>query len=121
VKHPPHERIRGPSARRLKITPQCRSVSVRSGDVGRCHRISSGPTPEQRPPVTIDSLAEVPLTVLFFTGLANFMGDYLPNSSFVAITAVPEPSTLVLAAFGTVLTAWAARSRRQNEPVHLSA
>lgn len=31
------------------------------------------------------------------TGLANFTGDYLPNSSFVAITAVPEPSTLLLA------------------------
>lgn len=33
---------------------------------GRCHRVSSGPTPEQRPPVTIDSPAEVPLTVLSF-------------------------------------------------------
>jgi len=33
-------------------------------------------------------------------GLANFTGDYLPNSSFVAITAVPEPSTLVLTALG---------------------
>jgi autotransporter-associated beta strand protein len=33
-------------------------------------------------------------------GLANFTGDYLPSSSFVAITAVPEPSTLVLLGFG---------------------
>lgn len=55
------------------------------------------------------------------TGLANFTGDYLTGGSFVAITAVPEPSTLVLAAFGTALAAWAARSRRKNERVHWSA
>ncbi|MBM4010705.1 MAG: PEP-CTERM sorting domain-containing protein [Planctomycetes bacterium] len=45
-------------------------------------------------------------------GLANFTGDYLPNSSFVAITAVPEPSTLVLTALGVGLAAWAARRPR---------
>lgn len=39
------------------------------------------------------------------TDLLNFTGDYLPNSSFVAITAVPEPSTLVLATLGTALAA----------------
>lgn len=33
-------------------------------------------------------------------GLDNFTGDYLPSSSFVAVTAVPEPSTLVLVAIG---------------------
>jgi hypothetical protein len=34
------------------------------------------------------------------TGLANFTGDYVPNSSFVAITAVPEPGTFVLLGIG---------------------
>ena len=38
-------------------------------------------------------------------------GSYAPNSSFVAITAVPESSSLVLAALGTALAAWAARRR----------
>ena len=46
------------------------------------------------------------------TGLLNFTGDYLPSSNFVAITAVPEPSTLVLAALGVCLAAWAARRPR---------
>ena len=46
------------------------------------------------------------------TGLANFTGDYLPNSSFVAITAVPEPSTLVLMAIGAGLAAVAGLRRR---------
>lgn len=32
--------------------------------------------------------------------LDNFTGDYLPSSSFVAITAVPEPSTIALMAIG---------------------
>ena len=45
-------------------------------------------------------------------GLANFTGDYLPSSSFVAITAVPEPAALVLAACGTVLATCAVRRRR---------
>lgn len=35
-----------------------------------------------------------------------------PSSSFVAITAVPEPSTLVLAALGTAFAAWAGRRTR---------
>ena len=45
-------------------------------------------------------------------GLANFTGDYLPNSSFVAITAVPEPSTLMLMAIGAGLAAVAGFRRR---------
>ena len=45
------------------------------------------------------------------TGLLNFTGDYLPSSNFVAITAVPEPSTLVLMAIGAGLAAVAARRR----------
>jgi len=34
------------------------------------------------------------------SGGLNFTGDYLPNSSFVIVTAVPEPSTLALLAAG---------------------
>jgi autotransporter-associated beta strand protein len=34
------------------------------------------------------------------TGLANYTGDYLPSSSFVAITAVPEPATWAMALTG---------------------
>ena len=45
-------------------------------------------------------------------GLATFTGDYLANSSFVAITAVPEPSTLALGGLGVALLAVAARRRR---------
>lgn len=33
-------------------------------------------------------------------GLANFTGDYLPSSSFVAITAVPEPAAFAMAVAG---------------------
>jgi hypothetical protein len=39
------------------------------------------------------------------TGGDNFTGDYLPSSSFVTVTAVPEPSTLVLACLGGALAA----------------
>ena len=47
-------------------------------------------------------------------GLANFTGDYLPNSSFVAITAVPEPSALVLMAIGAGLAAVGRRRLRRQ-------
>jgi len=40
--------------------------------------------------------------------LANFTSDYLPNSSFVAITAVPEPGTLALV--------WLACGKRKRCP-----
>lgn len=53
-------------------------------------------------------------------GLANFTGDYLPTSSFVAITAVPEPATLMLVAIGAGLAGWAAR-RRTLGGVHFTA
>ena len=44
-------------------------------------------------------------------GLANLTGDYLPSSSFVAITAVPEPSTLVLMGLGVAAFALTRRRR----------
>jgi autotransporter-associated beta strand protein len=47
-------------------------------------------------------------------GLANFTGDYLPSSNFVAITAVPEPSTLVLMAIGAGLAACLRCSRHRS-------
>ena len=45
-------------------------------------------------------------------GLDNFTADYLPSSSFVTVTAVPEPGTLALAALVAGLAAVAARRRR---------
>ena len=37
-------------------------------------------------------------------GLANFTGDHLPNSSFVAITAVPEPAAALAFARSAVIS-----------------
>ena len=48
------------------------------------------------------------------TGLDNFTADYLPSSSFVTVTAVPEPSTLVLMAIGAGVAAVAARQRHAS-------
>ena len=47
------------------------------------------------------------------TGLDNFTANYLPWSSFVTVTAVPEPATLVLAGVGGAILACAARRRRK--------
>jgi hypothetical protein len=62
-------RIRGVSAHRLKIAPASRFIRVWRSDVGHNHWISDGPTPGQRLPHTIESIAEPPLTVLSFEGL----------------------------------------------------
>jgi autotransporter-associated beta strand protein len=49
------------------------------------------------------------------TGLDNFTGDYLPSSKFVAITAVPEPTTCtLLAASGGMLIASMIRNRSRK-------
>ena len=47
-----------------------------------------------------------------FAGLDNFTSDYLPSSSFVAITAVPEPSTLVLLGIAAAILAVRRRAAR---------
>jgi len=46
------------------------------------------------------------------TGLANFTGDYLTGGSFVAITAVPEPSTWAMALAGLACGAGIVSRRR---------
>jgi autotransporter-associated beta strand protein len=46
------------------------------------------------------------------TGLDNFTGDYRPSSSFVAITAVPEPSTWAMALAGLACGGYVVRRRR---------
>lgn len=48
-------------------------------------------------------------------GLDNFTGDYLPDSKFVAITAVPEPASLGLAATGGLAAlGWTMLRRRSR-------
>jgi len=46
-------------------------------------------------------------------GGLNFTGDYQPSSSFVTVTAVPEPSTYVMLAIAGGIAAVAARRRRK--------
>jgi autotransporter-associated beta strand protein len=46
-------------------------------------------------------------------GLDNFTGDYLPSGSFVAVTAVPEPSTWAMAFAGLACGGWMMRRRKQ--------
>ena len=48
------------------------------------------------------------------TGLANFTGDYLTGGSFVAITAVPEPSTWAMALAGLAGSFLVMRRRRRR-------
>jgi len=49
------------------------------------------------------------------TGGGNFTGDYLRGSStFEPVTAVPEPGSLLLAACGAVLAAFASWGRRRS-------
>ena len=45
-------------------------------------------------------------------GLDNFTADYLPSSSFVTVTAVPEPAAIAVTGLGAVLARFAARRRR---------
>jgi hypothetical protein len=55
------------------------------------------------------------------TGGSNYTSDYLPSSSFVTVTAVPEPGTLALAAAGVGLHSALARwSRRRHSRRALS-
>lgn len=42
-------------------------------------------------------------------GLANFTGDYQPSSRFIAITAVPEPTTAAAMLAGLGFLAWRRR------------
>lgn len=46
------------------------------------------------------------------SGGLNYTGDYQPSSSFVTVTAVPEPSTYVMLAIAAGIGAIAARRRR---------
>jgi autotransporter-associated beta strand protein len=53
---------------------------------------------------------------MLFTGLANFTGDYLTGGSFVAITAVPEPSTWAMALAGLACGVGIVSRRRRTRP-----
>jgi autotransporter-associated beta strand protein len=51
-------------------------------------------------------------------GLANFTGDYLPGSSFVTITAVPEPATYAMALAGLACGGYSMFRRRKGAEDH---
>jgi hypothetical protein len=51
-------------------------------------------------------------------GLANFTGDYLPGSSFVTITAVPEPATCAMALAGLACGGYSMFRRRKGAEDH---
>ena len=48
------------------------------------------------------------------TGGLDYTADYLPSSSFVTVTAVPEPTSLAIAAFGLAGFVAVAVRRRQR-------
>ena len=48
------------------------------------------------------------------TGGLNYTADYQPSSSFVTVTAVPEPSTYVMLAIAGGIGVIAARRRRRK-------
>ncbi len=50
-------------------------------------------------------------------GLDNLTADYLPSSSFVTVTAVPEPGTVALIGIGATVTAIAIFRRRATAPL----
>jgi hypothetical protein len=47
-------------------------------------------------------------------GLANFTGDYLPSSSFVTITAVPEPATYAMTLAAIACGGYLVKRRRNR-------
>ena len=48
------------------------------------------------------------------TGGDNFTADYLPSSSFVTVTAVPEPSTYCMALAGIACGGYTIFRRRKR-------
>ena len=57
---------------------------------------------------------EIDYNLTSSSGLDNFTGDYLPASSFVAITAVPEPTTYAMAFAGIAYGGFSMWRRRKR-------